>query len=587
MPYIIKKTDGNIIATVTDGTVDTASTSLTLLGKNFKGIGEIYNENLVYLLENFSNSTPPNNQIKGQLWYNTNTSKLNVYDGNNWRPVGSPFVSTGRPTNLVSGDFWIDTSAQQLKFFDGVNLITAGPIYTKNQGRSGWIVEEIVSDNGDTRLVTSLYSTDVRVAIISTTEFKPLVPIPGFTTQLTSLRAGFTFSTLVPGNTIHAVVASAQAIFDSVDGNLDSTKFIRSDKTGAITGSLTLQSEDGLTLGPLADLSLYVETVGDNDFDNVISSQVNDSRLILRLRSNNADQDAFTINPTNKTVSVYQNDNWKINQTTAPNFLVNANTIIEGTLVVKGATEFTNSTTLQISDKNIELAVVDTPTAGTANGAGVTVKGGVSGDKTITWLNAGVTIPPSTTISTWELNDNLKIPATNSFYIGINSVLNSTTLGPSVVNSSLTSVGDLTVLNVGNLNFATNVISVNNDSNLNITVSSGSIISLTNQVRINNVASPLFQFDVANKDYIDRLKTSVTYLTIDITGLSTPNTDAVAQVEAMIPASTVNVGDVVRALCLTYTSATPSPIVSRVVKKFNCQLVSGIRTWVFETDIAV
>jgi hypothetical protein len=76
MPYVIKKTDGNIVATVTDGTVDNSSTSLKLIGKNFKGIGEIYNSNLVYLLENFSNSSPPNNQIKGQLWFNSNTSKL-------------------------------------------------------------------------------------------------------------------------------------------------------------------------------------------------------------------------------------------------------------------------------------------------------------------------------------------------------------------------------------------------------------------------------------------------------------------------------------------------------------------------------
>ena len=60
MPYVIKKNDGNIVATVTDGTVDTSSTSLTLIGKNYKGIGEIYNTNLVYLLESFANSSPPN-----------------------------------------------------------------------------------------------------------------------------------------------------------------------------------------------------------------------------------------------------------------------------------------------------------------------------------------------------------------------------------------------------------------------------------------------------------------------------------------------------------------------------------------------
>ena len=67
MSYIIRKTDGSIVATVTDGTVDRVSTSLTLLGKNYKGIGEIYNTNLVSLLESFANTSPPSNQIKGQL----------------------------------------------------------------------------------------------------------------------------------------------------------------------------------------------------------------------------------------------------------------------------------------------------------------------------------------------------------------------------------------------------------------------------------------------------------------------------------------------------------------------------------------
>lgn len=585
MPYIIKKTDGNIIATVTDGTVDTSSTSLTLIGKNFKGIGEIYNENLVYLLENFSNSSPPSNQVKGQLWYNINTSKLNVYDGDNWRPVGSPFVSTSKPSNLVSGDFWIDTASQQLKFFDGINLITAGPIYTKNQGKSGWVVEEIVSDNGDTKLITSLYSAGVRVAIVSTSEFKPLVAIDGFTTGLDSIRAGLTFSTLVPGNTVHAVVATAQTVYDSVDGNLDSTKFVRSDKSGTITGNLSVTGVNGVTIGPSADISIYVDTSTNPD-NTVISNQVTNSKMILRARSSDGFQDAITIDPSTKTIGLYALDTWKTSLTTAPNIVVNGNTTIEGTLTVKGATEFTNSTTLQVTDKNIELAVVETPTATTANGAGVTVLGGVSGNKTITWLSAGVFVPPSTNISTWEVNDNLQIPATNSFYVGSNQVLNATTLGESVVSSSLTSVGHLTDLAVADIEITSNTISSTN-GNMVLSVEAGNIIELGNLVRVNNVANPLFQFDVANKDYVDRVKTAITYLTIDITGFSSPNTEAVAQIEAMVPANSVNAGDVVRVLCLSYISGTPSPTVVRLVKEFVCQLPAGIRTWVYDRDISV
>ena len=585
MPYVIKKTDGNIIATVTDGTIDTSSTSLTLIGKNYKGIGEIYNENLVYLLENFANSSPPSNQIKGQLWYNSNTSKLTVYDGNNWRPVGSPFVSNSKPSNLVSGDFWIDTASQQLKFYDGINLITAGPIYTKNQGKSGWVVEEIVSDNGDTRLITSLYSAGVRMAIVSTGEFKPLVAIPGFTTGLDNIKAGFSFSTLVTGNTVHAVVETARTMFDSVDGNLDTTQFVRADKSGSITGTLSVTGANGVTIGPSANISIYVDALSTPNHT-VISNQVINSKLTLRTRSADSFQDSLVIDPSSKTVSFYPLDTWSTSQLPAPEIFVNGNTTIQGTLTVNGATEFTNSTTLQVTDKNIELAVVENPTTITANGAGITVLGGVAGNKTITWLSSGVVIPPATTISTWEFSDNVKVPSTNSYYVGINQVLSGTTLGPSVVNSSLTSVGHLVDLEVAGLKVTNNKLSATS-GNMVLEVAAGNIIELGNLVRVNNVANPLFQFDVANKDYVDKVKTAVTYLTIDITGFATPNSDAVAQIEAMIPASSVNAGDVVRALCLSYVSGNPSPTVIRTVKLFECQLVSGIRTWVYDSDISV
>ena len=49
MAYTINKTDGTIVATIADGTIDT-STSLTLFGQNYSGFGELLNENLVKLL---------------------------------------------------------------------------------------------------------------------------------------------------------------------------------------------------------------------------------------------------------------------------------------------------------------------------------------------------------------------------------------------------------------------------------------------------------------------------------------------------------------------------------------------------------
>ena len=56
MPYIVTTTNGTAIATVADNTVNTTTTSLALVGKNYAGYGSFLNENYVKLLENFSNS---------------------------------------------------------------------------------------------------------------------------------------------------------------------------------------------------------------------------------------------------------------------------------------------------------------------------------------------------------------------------------------------------------------------------------------------------------------------------------------------------------------------------------------------------
>ena len=73
MAYTINKTDGTIVATIADGTIDT-STSLTLFGQNYSGFGELLNENLVKLLENSSSTSSPTAPIKGELWFDNNTA---------------------------------------------------------------------------------------------------------------------------------------------------------------------------------------------------------------------------------------------------------------------------------------------------------------------------------------------------------------------------------------------------------------------------------------------------------------------------------------------------------------------------------
>jgi hypothetical protein len=519
------------------------------------------------------------------LWFNSNSNKLNVYDGSNWRPVGSPFVSNTRPTDLVAGDMWIDRGTQQLKFFDGSNLIVAGPNYTVNQGRTGWITEEIIDRRGNTQIVASMYVADTRVAIFNRNSFDPLQAIPGFTLANESLLPGLSFSTLVNNNNINAPAEIAIKLLDAVDGELDSTKFVRSDKNGAIEGSLTIASNDGIIVGSNANFSVFIEPIPNQlESKTLISNGESNSKMVFEVKSEDEFQTPLELDPVEKQVSIYLEDQWQTNGGAVPKFNVNADTTIRGSLTVIGATQFTNSTTIQISDKNIELAVVSNPTNTTANGAGITVLGPTNSNKTITWMLNSIFVNVNTQKSAWELSDNIKIPPANAYHVGNFQVLSLSTLGDSVLNSSLTSVGDLVDLTAADFTFIENNLTVNNVKDLIITVDATKLITLSNRVRITNVADPFNQFDVSNKDYVDAVKTNNNFLTVDVTGFLDPNNEAVPQINALFPSLSARLGDQVRVLCLSYANL---PTVSRVVKSFRCELVTGVRAWVYQQDITL
>jgi hypothetical protein len=87
MTYQINNTSGAVVATIPNGTVD-HSTSLTLVGRKYAGYGEILQENLVKMLEHFSNTVSPQNPVNGQIWYNSSTDTLSYYDGN-WKALAN------------------------------------------------------------------------------------------------------------------------------------------------------------------------------------------------------------------------------------------------------------------------------------------------------------------------------------------------------------------------------------------------------------------------------------------------------------------------------------------------------------------
>jgi len=90
MSYIINNSRGNVVAIVADGTVNTTATDLALVGRALTDYGTYENENYVFLLENFANSTEPLQPILGQLWYNSTTDIISSYStANAWVALAS------------------------------------------------------------------------------------------------------------------------------------------------------------------------------------------------------------------------------------------------------------------------------------------------------------------------------------------------------------------------------------------------------------------------------------------------------------------------------------------------------------------
>ena len=110
---------------------------------------------------------------------------------------------------------------------------------------------------------------------------------------------------------------------------------------------------------------------------------------------------------------------------------------IAGDLQVDGTTTTVNSTTMTVDDKNLELGTGAANDAA-ANGGGITIVSG-EGNKTFQFEATGDNLGSS---------ENVNVASGKAYKVNNVSVLNATTLGSSVVASSLTSVGNLTTLDV-------------------------------------------------------------------------------------------------------------------------------------------
>ena len=160
----------------------------------------------------------------------------------------------------------------------------------------------------------------------------------------------------------------------------------------------------------------------------------------------------------------YSSGEISIGQAVATNSNVQFNDlVITGNLTVQGTETVLETATLQVEDQNIELGKVATPSNATANTGGITVLGGTDGNKTWKWLSA---------TDSWTSSEHIDAADGKEYKINGNKVLDSSSLGSSVVSSSLTSVGTLNSGSIssgfGNINIGSSTFTGNGSGLSNV-----------------------------------------------------------------------------------------------------------------------
>ena len=327
MAYTINKTDGTVVTTITDGTVDN-TTSLQLFGKSYSGFGEGLNENLVKLLENAASTSAPTAPLKGELWFDTTTNQLKVYDGTSFKPTGGSKSSSSQPTSPSAGDLWHDTANDQLSVYTGSAWLLVGPVYTSGQTLSGFKIETLASAGGN-KVVSSMYAGNTRVAILSKETFTPTVTQTGFASIKAGLTLNSTLSAVFDGtNTQAAAIDTSDTTNQLTPGETlqGGANFLRSNAPDTTTGALTIDADGGVIIGDAQELSI---TVSSNDVTIAQTSQ--DKDVIFTVNDGGSTKTAFTIEG------------------------ATGNVTVAGNLNVTGAYNYTSSEIVQHSDTFLKV----------------------------------------------------------------------------------------------------------------------------------------------------------------------------------------------------------------------------------------
>ena len=211
MAYTIVKSDGTVLTTIADGTINTTSTSLGLPGRNYAGYGQALDTNFVHTVENFADTVPPPNPLRGQLWYNTNNSTIYV-------------CPTDGESNALAWLALTATSSGGNTSFGAVTVtgnLSSNNLAATNQVTANVFTASFLSVSANANIAQANI-TSANIGTLTTTAITT-----GSATTAGTLTGVWTVNGSAGGNNANAVIFNTGGIYINNTGNLFG---IRTDK---------------------------------------------------------------------------------------------------------------------------------------------------------------------------------------------------------------------------------------------------------------------------------------------------------------------------------------------------------------------
>lgn len=406
MPYTINRTSGSKITVVQDGTIDTTSLDISLVGKNYTGYGEAFNENFVKLLENFSSVNSPTKPLTGQLWYDSASRKVKLYTGIGslpWKSVGILESNNSKPAGYNAGDLWFKPDEGRLYAYSGkgTDWILVGPLTTRSS-TSGALEGSVLRSTAGSDAVLKIVTNGIESAIVSAVDITVNTNDPSYN-SFPEIKRGITLSDILDsnhgisyrpstgGNILWGTAATALGLVRTNGDYIGADDYLRRTELTSLSNSINVSVDQGILINSV--LKLHIMN-GEANISNV-------SNTSKELRFNVSTANATSNSPNDYYNIFYittgtNNDPKILPNSTATVYLGTAsqpfawgyiNTLTALTINAPSVSSTSVSGSAVYDNGNRVLTSV-TVSAGTGLSGGGTVNVGPSG--TITLNNAGV-----------------------------------------------------------------------------------------------------------------------------------------------------------------------------------------------------